>query len=230
MSTPTLTTAQKTALHNLMKQYFNNASSTFLYEGTARRESYATPSKTSTDTPLNGCMDSSTNKYFLNCAIFAQMVWMGRNISDFTSNASPVNSITKAFDWGYYFDFLSARNAYGKTKSDGDKYSGNTYPNASGTEVFITFDNAAAMAEELYNKGRLFANITLKPGCGIGYHVHEKDSELFYLMKGEALYNDNGVECTVSAGDVMLCPAGAGHAIANKGEEPVELCAVIVYA
>ena len=84
--------------------------------------------------------------------------------------------------------------------------------------------------EELYNKGRLFANITLKPGCSIGYHVHEKDSELFYLMKGEALYNDNGTEYAVSAGDVMLCPAGTGHAIANKGEESVELCAVIVYA
>jgi quercetin dioxygenase-like cupin family protein len=86
-----------------------------------------------------------------------------------------------------------------------------------------------ATAEELNHKGRLFANITLKPGCSIGYHVHEKDSELFYVMKGEALYNDNGVECTVSAGDVMLCPAGTGHSVANNGTEDVELCAVIVY-
>ena len=87
-----------------------------------------------------------------------------------------------------------------------------------------------ASSEELYNKGRLFANITLKPGCSIGYHVHEKDSELFYLIKGEAIYNDNGEEYPVSAGDVMICPAGTGHAITNKGEEVVELCAVIVYA
>ena len=87
-----------------------------------------------------------------------------------------------------------------------------------------------ATPEELNNKGRLFANITLKPGCSIGYHVHEKDSELFYLIKGEALNNDNGVECLLSAGDVMLCPAGTGHAIANNGTEDVELCAVIVYA
>ena len=87
-----------------------------------------------------------------------------------------------------------------------------------------------ATPEELNNKGRLFANITLKPGCSIGFHVHEKDSELFYLIKGEAVYNDNGEEYTVSAGDVMVCPAGTGHAIANKGEEVVELCAVIVYA
>lgn len=87
-----------------------------------------------------------------------------------------------------------------------------------------------ASPEELYEKGRLFANITLKPGCSIGFHVHEKDSELFYLMKGEVLYNDNGVEYTLSAGDVMLCPAGTGHAVANNSEENAEICAVIVYA
>ena len=83
---------------------------------------------------------------------------------------------------------------------------------------------------EMNDKGRLFANITLRPGCSIGYHVHENDSELFYLMKGTALYNDNGVECTLSAGDVMVCPAGTGHSIANNGDEDVEVCAVIVYA
>ena len=87
-----------------------------------------------------------------------------------------------------------------------------------------------ATPEELNNKGRLFANITLRPGCSIGYHVHENDTELVYSMKGEALYNDNGTECVLSAGDVMICPAGTGHAVANNGQEDVELCAVIVYA
>ena len=58
-----------------------------------------------------------------------------------------------------------------------------------------------ATPEELNNKGRLFGNITLNPGCGIGYHVHENESELFYVMKGTVLYNDNGVECTLGAGD-----------------------------
>ena len=85
-------------------------------------------------------------------------------------------------------------------------------------------------SEELNNKGRLFSRILLKSGCSIGYHVHEKDSEIFYILKGTAEYNDNGETVTVSAGDVTICPAGTGHGIANKTDETVELIAVIVYA
>ena len=87
-----------------------------------------------------------------------------------------------------------------------------------------------ATPEELNNKGRLFANITLNPGCSIGFHIHENESELFYVMKGDVLYNDNGTECVLGAGDVMVCPAGTGHGIACHGEEAAEVCAVIVYA
>ena len=84
--------------------------------------------------------------------------------------------------------------------------------------------------EELNNKGRLFGKIVLKPGCGIGYHVHETDSELFYIIKGTAVYDDNGTSTTVYAGDVTLTPAGSGHSIKNESDEDVELIALIVYA
>ena len=39
-----------------------------------------------------------------------------------------------------------------------------------------------ATPAELNDKGRLFARITLHTGCSIGYHVHEKDTELFYIL------------------------------------------------
>lgn len=84
--------------------------------------------------------------------------------------------------------------------------------------------------EELNNKGRLFGKIVLKPGCGIGYHVHETDSELFYIIKGTAVYDDNGTKTIVNAGDVTLTPAGDGHSIKNESNEDVELIALIVYA
>ncbi|MBR2259649.1 MAG: cupin domain-containing protein [Blautia sp.] len=84
--------------------------------------------------------------------------------------------------------------------------------------------------EELNGKGRLFSKITLEPGCSIGYHIHDKDAELFYILSGTASYNDNGEIVTVKAGDVTICPTGQGHGIANETEEVVELIAVIVYA
>ena len=98
-----------------------------------------------------------------------------------------------------------------------------------GGDGVVVITNYINGPEELNGKGRLFAKITLNPGCSIGYHVHEGDSELFYIMKGTAEYNDNGQVRTVTAGDVTICPAGEGHGIANKTEDIVELTAVIVY-
>ncbi|MCR5734150.1 MAG: cupin domain-containing protein [Lachnospiraceae bacterium] len=83
--------------------------------------------------------------------------------------------------------------------------------------------------EELATKGRLFSRIFLKPGCSIGFHIHEGERELFHIMKGTAQYNDNGEIKTVTAGDVTICPSGTGHGIENASDEPVELVAVILY-
>ena len=94
----------------------------------------------------------------------------------------------------------------------------------------VILTNLAASPAELNDKGRLFAKITLNPGCSIGYHVHEKDSELFYFISGTGVYSDNGEIKAVSAGDVAICPAGTGHSIANESDEVLELIAVIVYA
>ncbi|MBR6159300.1 MAG: cupin domain-containing protein [Lachnospiraceae bacterium] len=94
----------------------------------------------------------------------------------------------------------------------------------------IEITNFITGPAELCEKGRLFSKITVKSGCSIGYHVHEKDSELFYFLKGNAKYNDNGTIKDVCAGDVAICPAGCGHGVENAGDETVEIIAVIVYA
>lgn len=84
--------------------------------------------------------------------------------------------------------------------------------------------------EELNDKGRLFSRITLNPGCSIGYHIHEKDAELFYFLTGTGAYSDNGTVVDVKAGDVAICETGHGHGITNTGEDVLEFVAVIVYA
>ena len=99
-----------------------------------------------------------------------------------------------------------------------------------GGDGTVQITNFITGPQELNEKGRLFGKITLQPGCSIGFHVHEKDAELFYILKGEGVYSDNGEEKTVTAGDVTICPAGTGHGIANRSDEVLELVAVIVYA
>lgn len=94
----------------------------------------------------------------------------------------------------------------------------------------VEITNLIEGPDELCNKGRLFSKIVLKSGCSIGFHVHENDSELFYMLKGEAQYSDNGTVKTVFPGDVMICPPGTGHGIENCSDDTVEFIAVIVYA
>ena len=38
--------------------------------------------------------------------------------------------------------------------------------------------------EGLYNHGRLFAHVTVDPGCSIGDHPHDHETEFYYIIKG----------------------------------------------
>jgi mannose-6-phosphate isomerase-like protein (cupin superfamily) len=80
---------------------------------------------------------------------------------------------------------------------------------------------------EMYDKNRLFAKIIVKPGCSIGYHVHENEMELYYILSGKALYDDNGTQVELSPGDVTVTLSGEGHAIANNGDVDLEFMALI---
>ena len=84
-----------------------------------------------------------------------------------------------------------------------------------------------ASGEEMFSKARLFSKILLRPGCGIGYHVHENECEIFCVLKGTAFYNDDGVETVITAGDVTIVKSGHGHGIENRSDEDVELVALI---
>jgi len=65
-----------------------------------------------------------------------------------------------------------------------------------------------------------WARSVLMPGCAVPLHDHETTQEVFVMVSGYALYNDNGVETVVGPGDVMYIPCGSKHAIANPYKEP----------
>lgn len=83
--------------------------------------------------------------------------------------------------------------------------------------------------EDLWNKGRLLGVNTLPKGCGVGWHVHEGDGEMYYIIQGEAEYNDNGNIVTLKPGDVTFTSSGEGHAMTNHNDEPVVFMALILF-
>ena len=74
---------------------------------------------------------------------------------------------------------------------------------------------------------RLFNTITLNPGCGIGYHVHENETELFYIVSGKGRFQDDDQVVELKAGDSMSTGSGHGHGVECLGDEPLVMVACI---
>ena len=100
--------------------------------------------------------------------------------------------------------------------------------NLRGGEGSLTIENLLT-PDELYNKGRLFAKMSLEPGVSVGYHVHEGEMESYHILSGEAEYGDNGKTVKLSAGDTTLTLNGEGHSIKNIGDTTLEFIALIVF-
>jgi len=82
--------------------------------------------------------------------------------------------------------------------------------------------------EGLYGHGRLFSHLTVDPGCSIGDHDHQHETEFYYVIRGEGVFNDDGKEVIVHTGDICATGYGRRHGIENRTEEPLELIALIV--
>ena len=75
---------------------------------------------------------------------------------------------------------------------------------------------------------RVCSEMLLLRGCSIGSHAHSDDSEIIYILGGEGVYDDNGTEVPVRAGDALVCFAGERHSLRNEREEPLRYLALIV--
>ena len=75
---------------------------------------------------------------------------------------------------------------------------------------------------------RLFAEITLNPGCSIGNHRHDSETEYYFILSGTGLVNDNGREVQVKQGDSIITGDGASHNIKNTGSVPLVFHAIII--
>ena len=77
-------------------------------------------------------------------------------------------------------------------------------------------------------KVRLFSLVQVKPGEEVEYHMHVGESETFFILSGQGIYNDNGTKVDVTPGMVTFTPSGQGHSIKNTGDEILNFIALIV--
>ena len=90
------------------------------------------------------------------------------------------------------------------------------------------------MKEGLLNQGELgehckmFSKVTLPPYCELGHHEHHGETETYYILSGNGMYDDNGKALPAAAGDVFFCKDGDGHGIKNTGAEDLTFVALIL--
>lgn len=74
---------------------------------------------------------------------------------------------------------------------------------------------------------RLYARITLQPGCSIGEHMHEGEAEVFHILSGHAEMLESGQSVRMEPGDTCIT-RNASHSIRCAGDKPVEFMATIM--
>ena len=62
--------------------------------------------------------------------------------------------------------------------------------------------------EELGDKCGLYAKVTIPAGSTLGYHEHHGEGESYFILSGEAVYDDNGTKRRRSAGSPLATRLG----------------------
>ena len=75
--------------------------------------------------------------------------------------------------------------------------------------------NGTVKMEHIWKKGdglnsnvRMYSKLILEPGTSIGYHVHENEEEIFFVVSGRAEVDDNGVKSILETGDSIVTRGG----------------------
>lgn len=77
-------------------------------------------------------------------------------------------------------------------------------------------------------KVRLCTRMTLAPGSSIGSHTHEGEDEVYLVLAGSGLIQENGEWVPIRTGDAILTGKGGTHGVENTGTEPLVIAAIIM--
>jgi len=98
--------------------------------------------------------------------------------------------------------------------------------NDEGKNAYSLFN--LADFEGMSKRVRLFSYVEIDCGEEVAYHVHEGETENYYIISGKGLYNDNGKVCEIGPGATTFTPSGHGHSLKNIEKGKIWFVAMII--
>jgi len=74
---------------------------------------------------------------------------------------------------------------------------------------------------------RLCCRMILPPGASLGTHLHEKEDEVYIVIAGRGIIQENGEWVPIAAGDAILTGHNHSHGVENNSDEPLVIAAII---
>lgn len=65
--------------------------------------------------------------------------------------------------------------------------------------------------------------VRIEPGFEISPHIHEKEAEFFYVVRGNGLFYSNKSWAPTREGEAMMAPAQVEHGVRNNSVLPLVL-------
>jgi quercetin dioxygenase-like cupin family protein len=100
-------------------------------------------------------------------------------------------------------------------------------------QAFRTVGEALQFSAQKMKKNPLFASerffcdvYAFEPGQSQASHRHPGSDKIYYVLQGTGDFMVDGETRRLQAGGIVLCPAGADHAVTNLGHDRL---AVLVF-
>ncbi len=100
-------------------------------------------------------------------------------------------------------------------------------PNIRGGEGKPLFRHLFS-GEELGGRATMLSVLTLQPGESVGVHDHVDNGEVYFVLSGKLMVQEDGVETELHPGDAEFCADGHSHGIRNHTNESATFVALIL--
>lgn len=77
--------------------------------------------------------------------------------------------------------------------------------------------------EDFSNTGHLLQVVTILPQTKLRAHKHAQQTEVHYVLEGEAVFTFNGQALLAQPGDAFITPPGDIHKVWNKTDKNFKL-------